>query len=332
MHPADSRPWAGHLAGGTGAWAVLTASARGAAHVAAEMPNQDAAGAGPIGTGPSGDLGLVAAVADGHGHRRHPRSARGSRLAVSVGLAVGAEIAGQVLAGAGPPGADPGPDTGRLARLLAEHAAPAIVQRWRAAVLADVAADPLTDAEQDQRPPDDDPAIAYGSTLLLAVVAGPWLLLAQIGDGDVVAVRADGGALLPVPADPSLDGQATTSLCGRHATADFRFAVVDTDSTPLLAVLLGTDGYGNAQVADPWPEAFSRDLATLIRAHDEAWLAGQLPGWAERCASAEGSADDTTVALLIAPAGRARRTLTPPVAPAAAAGSDDPTIPAEARS
>ena len=60
-------------------WLALTASQRGAAHQAAGLPNQDAVAEHQIGP----DV-LVAAVADGHGHRRHFRSARGSQLAVAV--------------------------------------------------------------------------------------------------------------------------------------------------------------------------------------------------------------------------------------------------------
>jgi hypothetical protein len=104
-----------------------------------------------------------------------------------------------------------------------------------------------------------------------------------------------------VPRDPSLDGHQTTSLCGPGAEDEFRAAVVDTSTTPLLGVILATDGYGNAQVADPWADAVSADLAELINDRPPEWLAGRLPLWASRCASADGSADDTTIALLIAP-------------------------------
>ncbi|MDR2984368.1 MAG: protein phosphatase 2C domain-containing protein, partial [Nocardiopsaceae bacterium] len=58
-------------------WLVITASERGASHVAVKSPNQDA-----VATERAGANGVVAAVADGHGHPRHLRSARGSRLAV----------------------------------------------------------------------------------------------------------------------------------------------------------------------------------------------------------------------------------------------------------
>lgn len=178
---------------------------------------------------------------------------------------------------------------------------PAITGEWRDAVREDVAADPFTSREEASRGGRDDPLIAYGSTLLLAIAGRRWLVLVQIGDGDIMGIQPDGRPLLPVPRDPSLDGQQTTSLCGPGAEDEFRAAVVDTSTTPLLGVMLATDGYGNAQVADPWADAVSADLAELINDRPPEWLAGQLPLWASRCASADGSADDTTIALLIAP-------------------------------
>jgi len=285
---------------GPAAWLALTASERGASHVAAKTANQDA-----IAVERAGPAGLVAAVADGHGHWRHPRSARGSRLAVTVGCLAGRELADKLARELpqGPPGA--ATTASQIARLVREVAVPDIVRRWRDSVFADVRADPFTGEEQGRRHRGDDPTIAYGSTLLLGVATSNWLILAQIGDGDVVAVRADGSSVLPVPADPQLDGLVTTSLCGPDPGADFRIAVLDTARTPLLAVLLATDGYGNAQVADDWPGTFGKDLRPLVRAHEPGWLAGQLPGWAARCASSDGSADDTTIALLIPPAGLA---------------------------
>jgi hypothetical protein len=315
-------------------WLVLTASERGASHMAAQTPNQDA-----VATQPTGEGGVVAAVADGHGHWRHLRSARGSRIAVAVGCEVGQELADRLERekiltaerGALP---DPATTASVVRALVTDFAVPAVIDRWRAAVLTDLAADPFTDAEQDQRLAGDDATIAYGSTLLLAITLGTWLILAQIGDGDVVGVRADGSASLPVPTDPLLDGMVTTSLCGRDPSADFRVAVTNTADDPLLAVLLATDGYGNAQLVEAWPNAFSSDLTWLLRHRDEQWLASQLPAWAARCASADGSADDTTVALLISPAGIAelapvpRGAPTMPVVRDDLVGSDETTIPA----
>ncbi len=304
-------------------WLVLTASERGASHVAVKSPNQDA-----VATERAGAEGVVAAVADGHGHSRHLRSARGSKLAVKIGCQVAQELADRlesanaILAQQDSPGSAAG-KADEITKLTEEFLVPAVVSRWREAVLADVKAEPFTEAEQGHRHPGDDATIAYGSTLLLAMVLRGWLILAQIGDGDVVGVRADGRAVEPVPTDPQLDGLVTTSLCGADPRADFRVAAVDTTQNPLLAVLLATDGYGNAQVVDKWPSAFSEDLAWMLKDRDVNWLASQLPSWAARCASSDGSADDTTVALLISPAKAAQR-----AAGHEDRGSEETTIPA----
>lgn len=288
--PAGAIPTANCLTSASG-WRVLTASERGASHNAHNVPNQDAVAVAGV---PAG--GLIAAVADGHGHSRHIRSARGSRIAVDIACQAGLDLATRIAAGAGGAG-----DAARLADLARETTVPQIVRLWRAAVLKDVAADPFSDEESGQRHPGDDPTIAYGSTLLLAVAAGKILVLAQIGDGDIVGVLAGGAAILPVPADPQLDGMVTTSLCAANARSDFRVVALDVGQQPLVAVLLATDGYGNAQLAEPWAGAFSRDLVQMMASRDDQWFASQLPGWAAMCASAGGSADDTTVALLLTP-------------------------------
>jgi Protein phosphatase 2C len=280
-------------------WVALTASQRGAAHQAVGLPNQDAVRAQP-----AGPHAVVAAVADGHGHRRHFRSARGAALAVTVACEAAAELAARL-------------DEFEAAEQLQSEAlgtlVPAIAGRWRAAVAGDLAVQPFTDEDQAARFWGDDPLIAYGSTLLLAVAGSRWLVLVQIGDGDIVGVQPGGHALLPVPPDPSLDGLQTTSLCGPRAEEDFRAGVVDLSRTALLGVLMATDGYGNAQATDPWADAVSADLAVLIAGQPPERLAAQLPAWASRCASADGSADDTTVALLIAPSTPGDRSKVPTV-------------------
>jgi hypothetical protein len=274
-------------------WLALTTSQLGAAHQAVGLPNQDAVAARQIRPD-----ALVAAVADGHGHWRHFRSARGSRLAVAVACEAARELAARL---------DELETAAPIESQALGHLVPAITGRWRAAVRDDIAADPFTAEEQDARLRGEDGLIAYGTTLLLVIAGRRWLVLVQIGDGDILGIQADGRPLLPVPADPWLDGHQTTSLCGLSAEDDFRVAVVDTSSTALVGLMLATDGYGNAQTAEPWTDAVSADLAELINDYPPEWLAGQLPLWASRCASADGSADDTTIALLIAPSAPVRQ-------------------------
>jgi hypothetical protein len=266
---------------------MLIATERGAAHVAAGLPNQDAV-AGYV----LEPHGAVVAVADGHGHRRHFRSARGSRIAVAIACQLARELPGRL---AGVAGAREVEGETRTAFV------PAIAEQWRTAVSRHLDSEPFTTGEEALRAVADEAVVAYGSTLLLAIAWRQWLMLAQIGDGDIVCIQPDGRALLPLPGDPLLDGMQTTSLCEPGAVDEFRITVVDMSITPLLGVILATDGYGNAQVADPWAEAFCKDLVEMLSKHTPEWLAGQLPIWAGRCASSDGSADDTTIALLLAP-------------------------------
>jgi serine/threonine protein phosphatase PrpC len=277
-------------------WNLLTASVQGAAHLAAAMPNQDAVGSrGESGSG--GAAALAVAVADGHGDPRHFRSGRGSRFAAEVACALGCDVLGP-LAGAGPEAVRAQLD----GRLL-----PAIVEGWRAAVAEDLAHHPFSAQELGHRQPGDDALVAYGSTLLLAVCAGPWLALAQIGDGDMLLVGADGAAATPVPSDPALHGRFTTSLCQDDALVHFRTAVLDVEARAVEVLLLATDGFGNAQATEPWQPGVGADLLQFVRQRGLAWMAEQLPAWAARCASAEGSGDDTTLALLVRSAPGLRR-------------------------
>lgn len=288
------------------AWQVIIGTARGAAHDARHLPNQDSVESQAVASAG----GTVVAVADGHGHSRHFRSSVGSLLAVRTACAVVDELTTE---------ADGQPWSAEAATALRDRLPEAIVARWRDAVAKHLGRHPYTQAEQSALDTaGDGPEIPYGSTLLVALIVEHWLVCAQIGDGDLVAVRPDGGAWAPVEGDDLLDGYRTTSLCQPGAVGSFRAAAHDLRSEPLLALLLGTDGYGNAQVKESWQPEVARDLADLAAQHDHGWFVQQLPIWAERCASAQGSGDDTTIALLLASdsaqlAAAARPTVTEPI-------------------
>lgn len=270
-------------------WEVVTGTARGSAH-AAGVGNQDRVAVRHVPT-PSGPA-VVAALADGHGGARHVRSEVGAQTAV--------DVAGSVLADALATREAP------LAGLL-EQSVPQIVQRWREETLAHVESTPLTADELDRLGPRTAPLIAYGATLLVAVVRDGEVALAQLGDGDVLA-RVDGGvADRPMPGDPRLVGGVTTSLCLDGAQDDFRYASYGPARRADL-VILASDGYGNAFAAPGWHTAVVHDLADLVGSLGTAQVAQRLPQWLAESASVGG--DDVTMALLV-------RTLTGPAPPLA---------------
>ena len=208
-------------------WNVLAATAVGASHQATGRPGQDAVRYAP--GDHSSHEPLAVAVADGHGHRLHFRSQTGSRLAVEVACRVLLDASEAVAASW---------DEESVKETATASILPDLVAAWRAECLADTAARPVTHEEleaagfsEEERsaisPADDDPLLAYGSTLMAAAISGRWMLLVQIGDGDIFTVDDDGSAASPVPGDPLLDGLRTTSLCQPDALGSFRVAVID---------------------------------------------------------------------------------------------------------
>lgn len=265
-------------------WVGVSASVRGASHVRTGLVNQDAVQIAPA---PAGSTCSVAAVADGHGGARYVRSDVGARMAVSIACQLGLE-AGRLLGRTASPTS--------IEAHLQQRLIPDVVGRWQAAILEHAAANPFTAAESHVASAPlgtDDPLIAYGCTVLVALVATEWVALVQIGDGDVITVDRDGTVRAPVPGDDRLVGGETTSLCLPTATDDARIAVLGNDAE---LVLLATDGYGNSFASDDWMQEIGSGFASLIAANGLASIAERLPAWLAE--SAEASGDDVTAALM----------------------------------
>ncbi len=101
------------------------------------------------------------------------------------------------------------------------------------------------------------------------------------------------------PGDPLLDGRVTTSLCSSNALHLFRSVVIDLEQTDVDIVLLASDGFGNAQTDDDWQPAVGRDLARLLGEYGPQWVGDHMWDWADRCASSDGSGDDTSLVLML---------------------------------
>jgi hypothetical protein len=277
-------------------WWVATAEATGAHHIARGMPHEDACAVRPHDARGDHQPHLVVAIADGHGHARHFRSERGARLAVDIATEVGESVT-EELAGLA--------DADRIEDVLRRRVGPDVVQRWRSAVATDlerepVRADEFKSAGLRRTAGFDELIYGYGATLLVAIATGRWLSFLQLGDGDLFVIGPSGAVRRPMPVDPRLDGLRTTSLCQPDAAQSLRYAVVEADGRDVAAAMLATDGYGNAQVRGDWEAAFGADIAALAVEHGERWIGDQLPTWVKRCASADGSGDDVTAALVFA--------------------------------
>jgi len=268
-------------------WLTTSASLKGSSH-GADSPNQDAVRVEVV-RDESGRSTWIAAVADGHGGSRYVRSDVGARTAVDVAIAKVTEL---LAAGRGED-----PD-------LLRGAAPLMVDAWRAAVLAHVAAHPFMESETAKAGASvsDSPVLAYGATLLVAVVNDAGVRLSQIGDGDAL-VRTHGFAVRPIPGDARLIANETTSLCLDSAATDFRFAELPSTAEVDL-VLLASDGYGNSFAAQDWWHTLVGDVAWYVDVHGFDEFSKHLPDWLAESALVGG--DDVTTAVLSLPVDASR--------------------------
>ncbi|NMO54284.1 protein phosphatase 2C domain-containing protein [Actinoplanes sp. TBRC 11911] len=261
---------------------VFGRSVRGASHVRTDMTNQDAMTWSPAsGRGQA----LVVAVADGHGSPKSLRSDRGSRMAAGIAVAV---LESMLPA---------------LREDQLDRAARAITARWVHDVRADLARKPLTEADlsdldgRERRDLAANPLLAYGTTLLAAVVTPTGVLYLQLGDGDIVFVARDGGAWLPLPADHRNAGNETLSLCLPGAERAFRTGVAALDRAPQM-ILLSTDGFANSYQNEDAFLAFGTDLLGMIRASGVPAVEDSLEGWLQETTE-HGSGDDVTLAVVV---------------------------------
>jgi serine/threonine protein phosphatase PrpC len=256
---------------------LVGASVVGAVHRRQGRPNQDALAWWPSdGRGTS----VAAALSDGHGHRAGFRSDVGSALA--AGLAT--DLLGERL--------------GRTGLLPEEPLAEAVLAGWRTAVRRHLAGHPLTPAETEllggsaQETP-------YGATLLTVAVAPDGVHLAQLGDGDILAVAADGSVSRPVPRDRRLFANETTSLCGGRAQD---MAEVWLRGPRPRLLLLATDGYSNSFADDDALLKAATDLDEVVARDGIEAVGRSLPQWLAETTE-QGAGDDVTVAVVSIPDG-----------------------------
>lgn len=242
----------------------------GASHVRSGKPCQDDVGVWSV-----GDI-VAVAVADGHGSSRHADV--GARLAVQVALETLARFAD---------------DLGQRASSLtevhrfAEHPLRVhVVREWAARV-------------RSKAGREDVPLVDYGSTLLFALAAPEFLLIGQLGDGDVLLVGSEGRVATPIPPDPSAFADETPSLCLHEAWHALRVSVLPAPREEAL-LLLSTDGYSKSYASDTVFQQIGPDYLDLVRTDGLHGLAPHLRGFLEQVTT-EGSGDDIAVALLYWP-------------------------------
>ncbi len=293
---------------GTGRWQVGWASQVGALHVARDQVREDAACVHV------GDGIVIAAVSDGHGMARSFRAHVGSELAV--------EAARDVALDARAAWSGPGVDDLAVAGWLRDHYTPAVLSRWQQLVRDDVLDSPFTEQERAIAPDEATQFIAYGATLVVALVDDQRMLAWQLGDGDLLFAPAGATAGPAVAGDPHLVGNRTTSLCQPDAARHVRTAVHEL-GTQASVVVLATDGFANAMLAGDWQERLGEDLHSLVSTDGFTAVARKLPEWAVEASRASG--DDVSL-IVLAAQDIGTRPMLRPIAPALAATVEAPAV------
>lgn len=276
-------------------WLAIGKSVRGASHIRDNRPNQDAVF---WSTGQNNGLPLVMALSDGHGSQRSFRSDTGAAFAVDAISSCLTDFALQLF---------PSNQMPALEQDARKNLPRELEYRWKRAVLDHLTTNPFSSEETETlyvyqeesegEPPILNPFLAYGATALGVLVTPSYRLYMQLGDGDMLNVYADGKTERPLPDDPRLIGNATTSLCARKAAQDVRLSVQsDEEQTPEL-ILVSTDGYANSFKNDAEFLRIGPDFLDIIRTDGLDHIEHHLGDWLEETTQV-GSGDDITLGIL----------------------------------
>lgn len=175
-------------------------------------------------------------------------------------------------------------------------------RRWRELVGQDTDRQILPSPRTSQaHGPTEQIFTRYGTTLLAALVVGDTILLAQIGDGDLLLVRPGGTIEFPLPRDPVLAGNETHSLSSADAHLLWRTATIDRGEGGIL--LGATDGISDSFAGSESEEfsVFVHSLADRIRTYGTEAVAAAIGGWLDRFSEIASGDDMTLVWACIRP-------------------------------
>lgn len=239
-------------------------------------------------------------VADGHGGRRYIRSADGSRIAVKIGIISSLAVLNGCI-----DSCIKNRDREKTSENL-KLVCSKIVNSWRLhgkeGIVAHYKKTPLSPEEEKicreefKNFPltEDDIYTLYGTTLLIGGYVekyGFWYAI-QIGDGKCIAIREDGSIFYPIQDDEKLAFGVTTSLCGKNAISDFRYAF-GYDRLSGIAVM--SDGLTDSFEKDKLPDFILNIQKNMFA--DERKTKEELRSFLPRL-SEMGSGDDISIASI----------------------------------
>ena len=191
---------------------IFVSSKKGTVHTSNNLPCQDSYAIS------SEESPIVLSIADGHGGEVYCRSEIGSKIACDTAIDI-------IKKG----------DYSNLPLL--------IKQEYDIRVKKHFEENPLTENET-MLLGKHSYQIAYGATLLIAIIFDNKLSILQLGDGEIHAINSQGHFITAIPEDEDCIGSFTSSMCYSEEKAIKHFRELDYPEKPAL-VILYSDGYRN---------------------------------------------------------------------------------------
>ncbi|MGO9531821.1 MAG: protein phosphatase 2C domain-containing protein, partial [Syntrophobacteraceae bacterium] len=170
-----------------------------------------------------------------------------------------------------------------------------IVERWTEVVKDDIQKKAFTDEEADEVL--GNPLLAYGATLLTALVTDDFILYLQMGDGDILVVSETGDVSRAIAKDSDLIANETYSLCMTNAPRFFRFGFQPLSNALPALIMLSSDGYSNSFRTEEDFFKAAKDILEIARTEGEGAILQDLGTWLKDT-SEQGSGDDITLGAI----------------------------------
>ena len=177
----------------------------------------------------------VAAVADGHGSKKHFRSDVGAKAAVDVAIKAIDEFCSDTEQFELKFKEDPDYLLTKIQKYIIKQWYDKVNEHYNNNEIQDKERELLTDEELLEIKKES----IYGSTLIVAVLTENLCFGLQLGDGSLVIIKQCGESYMPIVDDESCPANLTASLCNSNAIKMFNYFY---DYDMPLSILISTDG------------------------------------------------------------------------------------------
>lgn len=216
-------------------WICFKTSVKGANHTANELPNQDAIKTFPEFSYLVSDL--IVCTADGHGSNNCPRSDIGAKIAVQVSVNELSELVNAYNHIKGTTNIE------LFIKSFAEKLPRKIIWQWRETLKDYHSKNPFESS--DETIDTEVPYKIYGSTLMSALCSAEFLLLMQIGDGNIVIIDKNNNIEYPIKSDEEQLANYTYSISSNDAEQHYHFKFLHSVED-IKAIIISTDGFYNS--------------------------------------------------------------------------------------